>query len=317
VGAINRNRPPLTAEEIDAAVTLIGETRMEGVGYSVAHLEAPFCFAGVSGAIALCYLVKKGTLWLELEGKRVVELRPRTVVGSSGLVAHWFKSDPRASSRRAQPLVMTPLGRSNGEREADIELVVGHVPLESLALAGAMGDMIVVPPDVGSPVSRRIWNAYEQIEDEMSDVQPMGGMNAAVRRFSELILLNISRHSAAQSAADSNNFANTHLDIRIMRATAAASHGQLSDWTLARLAKIAGMSRTTFAERFHKLTGRTPLQTITHMRLRLAASELARGDRSVAQVADDAGYGSSAAFIRAFERYFDVTPRRWRVTHRS
>ena len=77
------------------------------------------------------------------------------------------------------------------------------------------------------------------------------------------------------------------------------------------------MSRTTFAERFHKLTGRTPLQTITHMRLRLAASELARGDRSVAQVADDAGYGSSAAFIRAFERYFDVTPRRWRVRHRA
>jgi AraC-like DNA-binding protein len=318
VAAVRPKRAPLTAEEIDAAVTLMGETRMEGVGYSIAHPQVPFCVAGLSGPLALCYFVKRGTLWLEREGEpnRVVELRPGTVVGASGLVAHWFKSDPRATTRRARPIAYVPLGAPREGRDP-IELVIGHVPLESLALVTVMADVMVIPPDVETPVSRRIWNAIAQIEDELTDAHPMGGVTPAVRRQSELILLNMARHSVATGAGHASEALNMRLDVRMVRATAAAARGPLSTWTVAKLARIAGMSRTTFAERFRRLTGNSPLQTITQMRLRLAASELARGRRSIAQVADDAGYGSSAAFIRAFERYFHVTPKQWQTSHRT
>jgi AraC-like DNA-binding protein len=310
---------PPTAEEIDAAVTLMGETRMEGVGYSVARLDAPFSVAGLSGPLGLCYFVKRGTLWLEREGEPhgVVELRQGTVVGGSGLVAHWFKSDPHATTRRARTIEYTPLGGPHDDTSHAIELVIGHVPLESLALVSVMGDIIVIPPDVNSPVCRRIWNAITQIEDELNDSRPMGGVTPAVRRQSEIILLNMARHTVATGARDGVEALNMRLDLRIVRATAAAAHGPLSTWTVAKLARIAGMSRTTFAERFHRLTGNSPLQTITHMRLRLAASELARGRKPIASVADEAGYGSPAAFIRAFERYFHVTPKQWRKTHRA
>jgi AraC-like DNA-binding protein len=311
-------RTPPSAEEIDAAVTFMGETRMEGVAYSVAHLVPPFCVAGLSGPLGLCYFVKRGTLWLEREGETnsVVELRQGAVVGGSGLVAHWFKSDPGATTRRARTIEHTPLGAPHDDRDSPIELVIGHVPVESLALVSVMGDIIVIPPDVDSPVCRRIWNALAQIEDELTDVRPMGGATPAVRRQSEIILLNMARHTVATGARDAEEALKMRLDLRIVRATAAAAHGPLSTWTVAKLARIAGMSRTTFAERFHRLTGSSPLQTITHMRLRLAASELARGRHTIAQVADEAGYGSSAAFIRAFERYFHVTPKQWRATHR-
>jgi len=312
-------RAPPTADEIDAAVTLMGETRMDGVGYSVARLEPPFCFAGLSGALGLCYFVKRGTVWLEREGEpdRVVELRQGAVVGGSGLVAHWFKSDARAATRHTRPLEYTPLGGAGAGSARAVELIIGHVPLESLALVSVMGDIIVIPPDADSPVCRRIWNALEQIEDELNDARPMGGVTPAVRRQSEIVLLNLARYTVATGARDAVEALNMRLDLRIVRATAAAAHGPLSTWTVAKLARIAGMSRTTFAERFHRLTGNSPLQTITHMRLRLAASELARGRKSIGAVADEAGYGSAAAFIRAFERYFHVTPKQWRKTHRS
>jgi AraC-like DNA-binding protein len=312
-------RAPPSAEEIDAAVTFMGETRMEGVAYSVARLVPPFCVAGLSGPLGLCYFVKRGTVWLEREGETngVVELREGTVVGGSGLVAHWFKSDPRATTRRARTIEHTPLGGPDEDRGGAVELVIGHVPVESLALVSVMGDIMVIPPDVDSPVCRRIWNAIAQIEDELTDARPMGGATPAVRRQSEIILLNMARHTVATGARDAEEALNMRLDLRIVRATAAAAHGPLSTWTVAKLARIAGMSRTTFAERFHRLTGSSPLQTITRMRLRLAAAELARGRRTVAQVADEAGYGSPAAFIRAFERYFHSTPKQWRATHRS
>ena len=309
---------PPTPHEVDAAVTLMGETRMDGVGYSIAYPTPPFCFAGLSGPLGLCYFVKRGTVWLEREGEpnRIVELRQGTVVGGSGLVAHWFKSDPRAPTRRVRPIEYVPLGASRDEAEHPIELVIGHVPLESLALVSLMGDVVVIPPDPDSAVCRRIWNALAQIEDELTDARPLGGLTPAVRRLSEIVLLNLARHTVATGARDAVEALNMRLDLRIVRATAAAAHGPLATWTVAKLARIAGMSRTTFAERFHRLTGNSPLQTITHMRLRLAASELARGRKPIAKVADEAGYGSPAAFIRAFERYFHATPKQWRKTHR-
>jgi AraC-like DNA-binding protein len=313
--AIPRAAP--TADEIDAAVTLMGETRMDGVGYSVAHLAPPFCFAGLSGPVGLCYFVKRGTVWLERDGEsnRVVELRQGTVVGGSGLVAHWFKSDARAVTRRARPIECAPLGPLHDASDHPVELVIGHVPLESLALVSLMGGVMIIPPNADSSICRRIWNALAQIEDELTDARPLGGVTPAVRRQSELILLNMARHSVATGARDAVESLRMRLDLRIVRATAEAAHGPLSTWTVAKLARIAGMSRTTFAERFQRLTGRSPLQTITHMRLRQAASTLTRGHKSIAQVADEAGYGSPAAFIRAFERYFHVTPKQWRKTH--
>ncbi len=299
--------------EVDAAVTLMAEIRMEGVGYSVASVGPPFCVSGLSGPLTLCYLVRKGTVWLELEGrsKRVVELRPGTVVGISGLMEHWLKSDPAASTRHAPPLAHRPLGSPCGASRGP-EILIGHAPLESLAVIGNPG-LVVIQPDEDSPVSRRIWCAMAQIEDELADPNPMGGATAAVRRLSELIVLNMARHIVALSVTDESTAFGTRLDIRIMRATAAAARGPLADWDLDRLASVAGMSRTTFCERFRLLTGKSPVQAITQMRLRLAAFELTHGHRIVNQVAETAGYASAAAFTHAFTRYFGVPPARWRA----
>ncbi len=55
-------------------------------------------------------------------------------------------------------------------------------------------------------------------------------------------------------------------------------------WTLLELAKLAGMSRTTFAERFREVVGQTPLDYLAGWRMRLAAERLHRTDDSVASI---------------------------------
>ena len=83
-------------------------------------------------------------------------------------------------------------------------------------------------------------------------------------------------------------------------------------WSLDQLAKIAAMSRTSFANRFKSLTGETPFSYITRWRL-LKAKELLEESRlSVGEIAEQVGYQSEAAFNRVFKKRVSQTPLKFR-----
>ena len=67
-------------------------------------------------------------------------------------------------------------------------------------------------------------------------------------------------------------------------------------------------SRSVFAERFLAVTGMTPLRYLTELRMRLAAQWLARDREPIESVAYKLGYGSLAAFSRAFKRVVGRPP---------
>jgi len=56
---------------------------------------------------------------------------------------------------------------------------------------------------------------------------------------------------------------------------------------------------------------------LTQWRLRLGAEILQSTDHSVAQVAAEVGYGSEAAFNRAFKREFNHPPAQFRRQHKA
>jgi len=90
-------------------------------------------------------------------------------------------------------------------------------------------------------------------------------------------------------------------------------HGQPTrDWTLDQLAKEAGLSRSSFAERFTDYVGIPPMQYLQKWRLQIAAARLRDGDANIATIAADVGYESEAAFSRAFKRVIGVPPADWR-----
>jgi transcriptional regulator GlxA family with amidase domain len=88
-------------------------------------------------------------------------------------------------------------------------------------------------------------------------------------------------------------------------------------WTLADLAKEAGLSRSVLAERFRHYLNETPMAYLTRWRLQLGAEMLGSTSYSVAQIAAEVGYESEAAFNRAFKREFEVPPARFRNQSRS
>lgn len=97
-------------------------------------------------------------------------------------------------------------------------------------------------------------------------------------------------------------------DPRISRALTAVHRDPAADWTLERMAREAGQSRSAFAERFRRVMGETPLDYLTHWRMLTAHRLLTESRAPLTEVAERSGYRSEAAFGRAFKRHFRRTP---------
>jgi len=83
------------------------------------------------------------------------------------------------------------------------------------------------------------------------------------------------------------------------------------DWSIARMAAAAHMSRAAFCKHFTDIGGVPPAQFLLRLRMRLAAQRLNAGD-SVEQAASHVGYQSHAAFTRAFKRIVGEQPGAYR-----
>jgi AraC-like DNA-binding protein len=83
-------------------------------------------------------------------------------------------------------------------------------------------------------------------------------------------------------------------------------------WRISDLARHVGLSRTRLAERFRHFLGESPMAYLAKWRLKLGAEILGSTEDSVAEVAAAVGYGSEAAFNRAFKREYACPPAQFR-----
>ena len=89
-------------------------------------------------------------------------------------------------------------------------------------------------------------------------------------------------------------------------------HEQLArSWTIAQLAKTAGLSRSAFFDRFTRTVGLPPMEYLLAWRIAVAKDLLRRHDLSVGEVAERVGYGSASTFSTAFSRHVGRPPGRY------
>ena len=80
------------------------------------------------------------------------------------------------------------------------------------------------------------------------------------------------------------------------------------DITLADISKAVNLSAFHFQRAFTLLTDMSPAEYLRKRRLSLAASELAKGDGKVVDIALKYGYDSPESFTKAFTRFHGVSP---------
>ncbi|MDU8606222.1 AraC family transcriptional regulator [Pseudomonas syringae group sp. 247E2] len=176
---------------------------------------------------------------------------------------------------------------------------------------GGMQPLVAAMPDV-MQVSTLLETCpelrpmLEAMEREALMLQ--AGHAGILARLAEVVAALLVRGWVAGGCGNATGWLGALQDPRLSRAIVMMHQHPGRRWTVATLAHEARHSRSVFAQRFLEATGKPPLQYLTELRMRLALHSLSREQHSVEAVANQLGYGSLAAFSRAFKRTVGISP---------
>ena len=140
---------------------------------------------------------------------------------------------------------------------------------------------------------------------EAGDIQP--GAALMISRLIDLVVIRTLRSWVHQG--HTSGWLGGLVDSRIARALKAIHEKPDQRWSIESLAGLAGMSRSSFSERFTALVGRSPLRYHNEWRLALARNLLAKREARVGEIGLSIGYESEAAFSRAYKALYGHSPR--------
>ena len=133
------------------------------------------------------------------------------------------------------------------------------------------------------------------------------GSEAVITRLADIIVVQAIR-AWLDATEHETGWLSALRDRYVSGALAAIHRSPERDWSVRQLADTVGLSRSAFSARFSRCVGQSVMQYVTEWRMHLARKALLETNVSLAQVAEDSGYGSEAAFSRAFKKTFGVSP---------
>ena len=173
-------------------------------------------------------------------------------------------------------------------------------------IAGALPDAIVVPLAAIHGLEPALNLLFGEAD------QRCCGSRLLIDRLFEVVLIQLLRwivDHPGEAGVRSGLIAGL-ADPRLARALVALHQAPHEAWSLEAMAAQAGMSRSTFAERFRACTGTTPAQYLSDWRLSLAAS-MARDGQPLKLVAAELGFASASSLSKAFRKRMGASPRAW------
>jgi AraC-like DNA-binding protein len=139
------------------------------------------------------------------------------------------------------------------------------------------------------------------------------GQELVLDRLLDLILIDAMRAWLARSDSAAPTWYRAIADGVVGTALRLIHDEPAQPWTVALLARAAGVSRAALARRFTDLVGIPPMAYLTEWRLALAADMLREPAETIGSVARKVGYGSAFALSTAFKRIRGVSPQHHRM----
>ena len=231
------------------------------------------------------HLIKRGPLRVEHGKRKALQ------IGDSSLLFY-----PRPHAHR---LI------TDGKRGAD--MACAYVEFS----AGAVNPIArALPPFVAMPLAK-IEGAEVLLERLFGEAfGKQCGRQAIVDRLFEVVLIYIVRTLMNSDRVDDGLLAGMS-HPQLAKSLVAIHEAPARDWSLERLARTAGMSRSAFAVAFRDTVGTTPGDYLATFRVSVAQDMLRRG-QSLARVASEVGYGSATALSRVFKTVSGSNVREWR-----
>jgi AraC-like DNA-binding protein len=134
------------------------------------------------------------------------------------------------------------------------------------------------------------------------------GEAVIVDRLADILLVQAIRAHLATAAPQVANWLAGITDPRIGRAMRRFHADVAADWTVASLAAVAGMSRSSFAEQFRMRVGMAPLDYLTRWRMYRVRRALLETELGFAEIAERNGYRSRTSCSQSFKRLYGHPP---------
>lgn len=198
--------------------------------------------------------------------------------------------------------------RSHGS--SSVRLLGGH-----FSLAPANADLLVellprlIEVRAGPETGDRLHRLVELIGEEAAEDRP--GRALMLERLVEAMLVEAIRRQALRPEALRPGLLAGLADPQVALALRAIHGDARQAWTVDRLAALAAMSRSAFADRFTRVVGRAPIGYLLQWRMALARNALRAGKPRLDALAASLGYGSASAFSTAFSRAVGCSPARF------
>jgi len=205
----------------------------------------------------------------------------------------------------------------HGGGGAITHIVCGFLQCDELLFAPILRHLprlIHVNPDAAGH-SGWLTTTVRHTADEVLHSRP--GSQSMLSRLTELMFVEILREHMRTLSINAVGWFAAARDPLVGSALRYLHAAPLESWSVERLAKKVGASRTVLAERFKLLVGQPPMQYLMHWRLQLAARQLKTTNTPVKTIAGRVGYDSEAAFSRSFKRCFGSAPVDWRKLQRT
>ena len=255
------------------------------------------------------HVVRDGTPWIRV-GERIARVRPGDLVLVPHGAPHVIRDGPGEETLPlAQLLAAHPETRSGWlARPGDgprTRLVCGEFVLT------AEHPFLARLPGLVHRQGGRGEN-FDWIEPLLRHLDARSGQrhlgsDAALRRLCEILLI-----EAMRPSDPGHDLVPALADDALRRAIEAIHEAPERDWTVAQLARIAGQSRTVFAERFRSVLGISPMRYLGAWRMLRARQLLGDPQLPIAEVARRVGYASDSAFHRSFREETGLSPGRFR-----
>ncbi|ODA97079.1 AraC family transcriptional regulator [Mesorhizobium sp. SEMIA 3007] len=160
-------------------------------------------------------------------------------------------------------------------------------------------------------VGERLGNLMRIIVDETNAARPARDM--VLSRLIEVMLIETLRRDGARRALQPQGLLGGLADPKLARALAHIHADVGRAWTVAELARSAGMSRSRFARRFTDIVGAAPVEYLLAWRMALAKDALLHSHKPLSQIAADVGYQSASAFSTAFSGKVGCAPTQYQA----
>lgn len=303
---------------MDALTRILAAARVSGSLFSRAEMRAPWGVHTKGSEAAIFHVVIEGSGWAAPEGEEARPFQAGDLLVFPHGHPHTLRSAPGTATRHIMALEAVEgedrlpcvIHQGDGARTS---ILCGTFRLDLDArdfLLPLLPPLLHVRGD--SPTAAWLDSTMRLMADEVSAGRP--GSEAVVARLADILFIQALRSWSAEGA---RGWLGALQDPQVSRAMSLIHDAPDERWTAGALARRVGMSRSAFYARFTDQVGEPPTSYLTRWRMRVARGVLRGGDDALIDIAEQVGYGSEAAFCRAFKRYVGESPGAWRRQARA